>query len=151
MATTRFTHSTFSRARPPEPSEVILLSQQLRFEPAHLTGAGGILVRAFPANGHSNKGPWGRRSASLVSPYPAKRQHMDCLVKGIVLWQMLLPVRLCLRQSSLSPKLLRCSSVKAQSERNASTCRFHSLAPLVVFVICLYGTSLISPLLLAER
>ena len=149
MATTRFTLSTFSRARPPETSEVILLSPQLRFEPAHPTGAGGILVRAFPANDRSHIGSWGRRSASLVSPYPAKRQYMDCLVKVIVLSRMLLPMGLCLRQSSLSPKLLRCLSVKAQSERNASTCRFHSLAPSVVFVICLYGTPLISPLLLA--
>ena len=82
LATTRFTHSTFSRARPPETSEVILLSQQPRFEPAHLTGAGGILVRAFPANDRSHKGSRGRRSASLVSPYPAKRQYMDYLLKG---------------------------------------------------------------------
>ena len=151
MATTRFTHSTFSRARPPETSEVILLSQQLRFEPGHLTGGGGVLVRAFSANGRSHSGSWGRRSASLVSPYPAKRQYMDYLLNGMILRRMLLTVRLCLKQSSLPPKLLCCSFVKAQSERNASTCRFHSLAPLVVFVICLYGTSLISPLLLAER
>ena len=144
LATTRF-----SRSRPPETSEIILLSQQLRFEPAHLTCAGGILVRAFPANDRSHSGSWGRGSASLVSPYPAKRQYMDCLVKGIILLRMLLPVRLCLRQSSLSPKLLRCSSVKAQSERNVSTCRFHSLAPSVASVICQYGTPLISPLLLA--